>query len=292
MAAPVAIRDMKVRLFADKQPPFEHPELLRFHQDMLANSPVEARFELLKERNNNAYHDMSTELLEETGIDQIMKEVDIFLLAYNFPNIRPDISIVNYLMDRYQARFLSFAVNDLGFGAPFAALHMLQHYLSNGGYKKGMLLVLDQTALPYETDEISEAPGPDTAAVMVLDQLSGTGLSLLGVEMRYAEESIEKTAARVLDGLCSQVSVDPKQIALLVHPLLEQQVKGASWFHETGRRGSYDPSRWSAAPFFALEELLQERDRDQYVCLMHLEQADSFVYALLIRTGEAEEMQL
>ena len=109
---------------------------MRFHQDMLANSPVEARFELLKERNNNAYHHMSTELLEETGIDQIMKEVDILLLAYNFPNIRPDISIVNYLMDRYQARFLSFAVNDLGFGAPFAALHMLQHYLSNGGYKK------------------------------------------------------------------------------------------------------------------------------------------------------------
>ena len=98
------------------------------------------------------------ELLEETGLDQIMQDVDVLLLAYNFPNIRPDISIVNYLMDRYQARFISFAVNDLGFGAPFAALHMLQHYLSREDYIKGMLLVMDQTSLPYETMELMYRP--------------------------------------------------------------------------------------------------------------------------------------
>lgn len=118
MASPVAIREMGVRLFSEKKPPFDHPELLRFHQDMLAGTPIKYDVQLLQGRNNNAYHEMSVELLEETGLDRVMQDVDVLLLAYNFPNTRPDISIVNYLMDRYEARFISFAVNDLGFGAP------------------------------------------------------------------------------------------------------------------------------------------------------------------------------
>lgn len=225
MASPVAIREMGVRLFSEKKPPFDHPELLRFHQDMLAGTPVKYDVQLLQGRNNNAYHEMSVELLEETGLDRVMQDVDVLLLAYNFPNTRPDISIVNYLMDRYQARFISFAVNDLGFGAPFAALHMLQHYLGREGYMKGMLLVMDQTALPYETMELVSPTGPDTAAAIYLDRMTGVGPSLLGVEMRHAEHSVADTAEMVLDRLCAQASIHRNQINLLIHPDLEQPVQ-------------------------------------------------------------------
>lgn len=287
MASPVAIRGMGVRLFSDRNPPFEHPDLLRLHRDMFAETSVKYDVHLLQERNNNAYHDMSVELLEATGLDQIMQDVDVLLLAYNFPNIRPDISIVNYLMDRYQARFISFAVNDLGFGAPFAALHMLQHYLNREGFNKGMLLIMDQTALPYETMELNGPPGPDTAAVILLDRVAGRGPCLLGVEMRYADQSISDTAALVLDQLCRETSVNQSQITLLIHPDLEQECSGTSWYEECEWKGCYDPSRWSAAPFFALQELLEEKDRSEYICLMHLEQTDSFIHALLIQTDDA-----
>ncbi len=287
MASPVAIREMGVRLFLDSHPPFEHPDLLRLHRDMFANTPVKYDVHLLQERNNNAYHDMSVELLEATGLDQVMQDVDVLLLAYNFPNIRPDISIVNYLMDRYQACFISFAVNDLGFGAPFAALHMLQHYLNREGFSKGMLLIMDQTALPYETMELNESPGPDTAAVILLERMTGKGPCLLGVEMRYADQSISDTAALVLDHLCKEASIYQNQITLLIHPDLEQECTGTSWYEAIKWRGCYDPSRWSAAPFFALQELLEEKDRSEYICLMHLEQTDSFIHALLIQTGDA-----
>ncbi|WP_285079090.1 hypothetical protein [Paenibacillus sp. UMB7766-LJ446] len=287
MASPVAIREMGVRLFSDRNPPFEHPDLLRLHRDMFAETSVKYDVHLLQERNNNAYHDMSVELLEATGLDQIMQDVDVLLLAYNFPNIRPDISIVNYLMDRYQARFISFAVNDLGFGAPFAALHMLQHYLNREGFNKGMLLIMDQTALPYETMELNGPPGPDTAAVILLDRVAGRGPCLLGVEMRYADQSISDTAALVLDQLCRETSVNQSQITLLIHPDLEQECSGTSWYEECEWKGCYDPSRWSAAPFFALQELLEEKDRSEYICLMHLEQTDSFIHALLIQTDDA-----
>ncbi|MGN7415584.1 hypothetical protein [Paenibacillus sp. SAF-068] len=290
MAAPVTIRDMRVRLFTDKQPPFEHPELLRFHNDLLAGSRVVPQFHLLEGGYNNAYHDMSVLLLEESGLDQIMGDVDVLLLAYHFPNIRPDISIVNYLMDRYQARFLSFAVNDMGFGAPFAALHMLQHYLNSGNYDRGMLLVLDQTSLPYETEGVGETVEPDTGAVLVLDRSAECGSSLVGVEIQYAESSIAETAELLLDRFCAQVSVNPAQIRLLVHPLLEQEVSGTEWFHATGWQGSYDPAHWSAAPFFGLKQLLEERCTDEYICLMHLEPDDKFIYALLIHTGGYEEL--
>ncbi|MGE6576974.1 hypothetical protein ACQKFM_18805 [Paenibacillus xylanexedens] len=286
MASPVAIREMGVRLFSEKKPPFEHPELLRFHQDMLAGTPIKYDVQLLQGRNNNAYHEMSVELLEETGLDRVMQDVDVLLLAYNFPNTRPDISIVNYLMDRYEARFISFAVNDLGFGAPFAALHMLQHYLGREGYMKGMLLVMDQTALPYETMELVSPPGPDTAAAIYLDRMTGVGPSLLGVEMRHAEHSVADTAEMVLDRLCVRASIHRNQINLLIHPDLEQLCNQAAWYRECGSKSYYDPSRWSAAPFFALQELLEEKDGGEYICLMHLEQTDSFVHALLIRTCE------
>jgi hypothetical protein len=285
MAAPVAIRDMKVRLFTDKQPPFEHPELLKFHSDLLAGSPVVPRFHLLEERYNNAYHDMSTLLLEESGLDQIMRDVDVLLLAYHFPNIRPDISIVNYLMDRYQAQFLSFAVNDMGFGAPFAALHMLQHYLNSGNYQRGMLLVLDQTALPYETEGVGEITLPDTGAVLVLDRLAEGGASLVSVEIQYAENSIVETAELLLDRLCAQVSVNLDQIRILVHPLLEKEVASTEWFLATEWQGIYDPTHWSAAPFFGLNQLLEDQCAGEYICLMHLEPDDRFIYAILIHTG-------
>ncbi|WP_337034922.1 hypothetical protein [Paenibacillus illinoisensis] len=273
-------------MFSDKNPPFEHPDLLRFHRDMLTPSPVKYDVDLLQKRNNNAYHDMSTDLLESTGLDRVIAEVDVLLFAYNFPNIRPDISIVNYLMDRYQSRFISFAVNDLGFGAPFAALHMLQHYLSREDCSKGMLLIMDQTALPYETPELGAAPGPDTAAVIFMDRTTGAGPCLLGVEMKHADQSIADTAALVLERLCGEASVHRSQIALLVHPGLEQLCNQTLWYEECGWKGSYDPMLWSAAPFFALQELLEEKDGREYVCLMHLEQTDRFIHALLIRTGE------
>ncbi len=287
MASPVAIRKMGVRLFLDKNPPFEHPDLLRLHQDMFADTPVKYNVDLLQERNNNAYHDMSVELLEATGLDGMMQDVDVLLLAYNFPNIRPDISIVNYLMDRYQASFTSFAVNDLGFGAPFVALHMLQHYLSREGYNKGMLLIMDQTSLPYETMELNVTNGPDTAAVILLDRRTGRGPCLLGVEMIHADQSISDTAALVMDRLCTETSIHRSQVTLLIHPDLEQECMGRSWYEDFGWKGCYDPSRWSAAPFFALQELLEDEDRSEYICLMHLEHTDSFIHALLIQTGDA-----
>ncbi|PQP83667.1 hypothetical protein C0Q44_02970 [Paenibacillus sp. PCH8] len=287
MASPVAIREMRVRLFSEKKPPLDHPDLLRFHKDMLAGTPIKYDAGLLRDRNNNAYHEMSVELLEETGLDQVMQDVDVLLLAYNFPNSRPDISIVNYLMDRYQAGFISFAVNDLGFGAPFAALHMLQHYLGREGCTKGMLLVMDQTALPYETEELDSTAGPDTAAVIYLDRITGRGPSMLGVEMRHAENSIVDTAGMVLDRLGSGASIHGSQISLLMHPDLEKLCNQAAWYTECRSKSCYDPSRWSAAPFFALQELLEEKDNGEYICLMHLEQADSFVHALLIQTCES-----
>lgn len=125
---------------------------------------------------------------------------------------------------------------------------------------KGMLLVMDQTALPYETMELVSPPGPDTAAAIYLDRMTGVGPSLLGVEMRHAEHSVADTAEMVLDRLCVRASIHRNQINLLIHPDLEQLCNQAAWYRECGSKSYYDPSRWSAAPFFALQELLEEKD--------------------------------
>ncbi|WP_426334000.1 hypothetical protein ACN9MH_02760 [Paenibacillus silvae] len=284
MVSSVFIRDMQVRLFEGRKAPLALPDLIRFHKDLLAGTSIQYDAELLQASCNNAYHEMSVELLEETGLDRMIPEVDVLLLAHNFPNSRPDISVVNYLMNRYQGQFISFAVNDLGFGAPFAALHMLQHYLNREGYAKGMLLVMDQTSFPYKIDELASTAGPDTAAAIYLDRTTGSGPALLGVDMQYAENSIKDTAGLVLDRLVRAADVHRSRISLLIHPDLKELCQDAQWYRECQSENCYDPSHWSAAPFFSLQQMLGETDSGEYICLMHLEKTDSFIHGLLIRT--------
>lgn len=272
----LGIQQLFVKEFTQKSPPFEHPQLERFHHDLLSGFDMIPDYEWLEKGNNNSYHNMAAEILDDERWKQEISRTDLFILAYSFPNIRPDISIVNYIMDRYGAGFLSFAINDMGFAAPFMALHIINQYLKESGFSRAMLLVMDQTSLPYKTKELQEVSGVDTGALLLMDRVQGSSGNIVDIRMNYMPSLNAQVLNDQMDEWLVQKRAVPQRLLILAHPSLcglldpSYEVRG------------YDTCRWSAAPFMALSSLLSEEHSYTHVCVLHYEEEEEYLYQLLL----------
>ena len=83
-----------------------------------------------------------------------------------------------------------------------------------------------------------------------------------------------------------QASIHPNQITLLIHPDLEQEVSVLSGTANVESKGVMIHRAGVQRHSSHYRSLLEEKDGGEYICLMHLEQTDSFVHALLIQTCE------
>lgn len=141
--------------------------ILGYLADMLRPHGVpfdEARF---LAGNQNSYAFLAgqclTAMREET-------EPDLIVLAHATADCEPSRSLTGYLTTLFAREPLCFAISDQGELSPFTALQVIRGYGTSGTTRRALVLVLDQSTLPY-----ARVPDPGGGTDDVLGLLFVTG---------------------------------------------------------------------------------------------------------------------
>ena len=100
------------------------------------------------ERGGQSYGEMAEALIRLAVPDG--ESVDLLVLAYSVPDITPGRATTTYLSHVCPGGPMAFAVSDQGSAGPFTALRLLREYARTGGARRALLLVVEQSALPYD----------------------------------------------------------------------------------------------------------------------------------------------
>lgn len=184
------------RVFDGRSETSLDPDLRVFVSDLVRPYGLALREDLLQQGSGHSYGEMAEELLRATvPADQ---PVDLLVLAFAVPDVRPGRSTALYLSDLCPGDPLAFAVCDQGAAAAFTALRLARDYTRTGGCRRALVLVVEQAALHYEP-----APRPGTGAP-VPDR--HTAVALL----------CERTGPAELTALRQHTDVDPGALPALL----------------------------------------------------------------------------
>jgi hypothetical protein len=111
-----------------------------------------------------SYGEMGEALLREAVPDG--EPVDLLVLAWSVPDVRPGRSTATYLSLVCPGNPMSFAICDQGPAAAFTALRLAAGYLDRGDAGRAVVLVLEQSTLPYPP--VAPVPLPDRHAAVAI----------------------------------------------------------------------------------------------------------------------------
>ena len=100
------------------------------------------------ERGGQSYGEMAEALIGR--VLPAGESVDLLVLAHAVPDITPGRATTTYLSHVCPGGPMAFAVGDQGSAAAFTALRLIRAYAGTGGLPRALLLVLEQSALPYD----------------------------------------------------------------------------------------------------------------------------------------------
>ncbi len=117
---------------------------------------------------------MAQELVAE--LDLGTDRVDLALVAHSTPDLDCRLSAATYLSEELTNGPLVFALSDSGTCAPFTALMLAGDYARRHGFQRALVLVLDQSTLPYEVE--GAAPLGDAGVALLLEDGGSTALTV------------------------------------------------------------------------------------------------------------------
>ncbi|SDW50109.1 hypothetical protein SAMN05421504_101759 [Amycolatopsis xylanica] len=174
--------------------PFD-AELIAYYDDLLAQSGMTVDTRLLAEGRNIDHAELAESVVDGLG------EPDLILLAYAVPDLHPMTTVaarVNHLLG---GRAQSMAISEQGLQAPYTALRIADAYHQAGQCDRAVLLVLEQTTLPYHDPMVHDTPLTDTAAAIVLEPgARGFGKPWSGTSERLAAMIDEREGTLVVAG--------------------------------------------------------------------------------------------
>lgn len=138
----------------------------------------------------HSYGEMGAALVAELVPSD--RPVDLLVLAFAIPDVRPGRATALYLSHLCPGRPLAFAVCDQGSAAAFTGLRLVRAYLRSGEYQRGLLLVVEQAGLPYDTGLPADVPTAHTAVGLLCD--SGGGPARVGSIRQFPGVAPERVA--------------------------------------------------------------------------------------------------
>jgi len=108
---------------------------------------------------------MAQDLVAELDLGDDL--VDLAMVAHSTPDLDCRLSAATYLSEELTNGPLVFALSDSGTCAPFTALELAGDYARRHGYHRALVLVLDQSTLPYEID--GTAPAGNAGVAILLE---------------------------------------------------------------------------------------------------------------------------
>ncbi|MDT8912951.1 hypothetical protein [Amycolatopsis sp. PS_44_ISF1] len=143
-------------------------ELFDYQRDLLEPFDVEYDEDRLLGGGNVGHSDLAEALLERPGVAGCRP--DLVLLAYAVPDVHPLRSVSAHVNHLLGGGARSMAISEQGLAAPYTALRLARAFHRSGRCERALVLVLEQTTLPYHDPLVHDTPLSDTAAALVLDR--------------------------------------------------------------------------------------------------------------------------
>jgi 4-hydroxymandelate oxidase len=140
----------------------------------------------------HTYGEMAAELI--ASLVQPHEPVDVLVLAFAIPDMRPGRATATYLSHVCPGGPLAFAICDQGTAAAFTGLRLAREYLRAETCDRALLLVVEQAVLPYSTEARATVPDKH-AAIGFLCGRSGT------TRLRAVEQYPNVTAGQAAEVL-------------------------------------------------------------------------------------------
>ncbi|QMU69451.1 2-hydroxy-acid oxidase [Streptacidiphilus sp. P02-A3a] len=144
------------------------PDLRVFVSDLTRPYGVPLREDLLRAGVGHSYGEMAEGLLAQALPNG--EPVDLLLLAFAIPDVRPGRSTAVHLTRFCAGTPLAFAVNDQGPAAAFTALRIVQDYQRTGGCRRAVVLVAEQASLHYTPAVPVRVPDVHCAVALVCEE--------------------------------------------------------------------------------------------------------------------------
>ncbi|XVV00739.1 hypothetical protein ACQPW3_25320 [Actinosynnema sp. CA-248983] len=150
--------------------PFDE-DMLEYYRDLLAQFAVPYDEQRLREGPNVSYTELADALLSALGPEAAAP--DVILLTYAVPDLHPLRVVSAHVNARLGGGANSMALSEQGLRSPYTALQVADAFHRAGRCDTAVLLVLEQTSLPYHDPLVHDTPLTETAAALVLRSAPG-----------------------------------------------------------------------------------------------------------------------
>jgi 4-hydroxymandelate oxidase len=161
--------------------PDRRARLREYLSDLVRPYGTVLREELFGEANGHSYGEMAAAVAPGDP-------VDLVVLAYAIPDVRPGRATATYLSHILPGNPLAFAICDQGPAAGFTGLRLVREYLGGDEHRRALLIVVEQSVLHYEPAAPAGVPdghyavallcaGSGPARVAAIDQFRGVSLA-------------------------------------------------------------------------------------------------------------------
>ncbi|MFI9784475.1 hypothetical protein ACIHEI_13350 [Kitasatospora sp. NPDC051984] len=130
------------------------------------------------------------------------RPVDLLVLVYATPDVRPGQSVAVQLAGACPGEPLSFAVCDEGAGGTFSALAIADAYARTGGARRALLITVEQADLHHRPHRPARLPDRHSAAALLWEaDCRGRPLQLLLSKADVTDRQSEVALAELCAGL-------------------------------------------------------------------------------------------
>jgi hypothetical protein len=169
------VRRAAARSFGGSSPTSLDPDLRVYLADLVEPYGLALREDMLARSVGHNYAEMAGELIRATVAED--EPIDLLVLAFAIPDVRPGSSAALYLSSICPGAPLAFAVSEQGPGAAHTGLRLARAYARSGGFRRTMVVVVEQAALHYEPARTADGTAPllpvGASAVAVICEHSG-----------------------------------------------------------------------------------------------------------------------
>jgi hypothetical protein len=241
------VRRAAARAFGGSSASSQDPDLRVYLADMVRPYRLALREDLLSTGAGHNYGEMAEELIRAAVPED--EPVDLLVLAFAIPDVRPGRSTALYLSSVCPGEPLAFALCEQGAAAAHSALRLVRDYGRGGGFRRGMVIVLEQAAVHYEPAPTHDGQPPviptGAAAVALICDYSGTQD---GADIRQHAEQTPDSAYALLGKEIAAVGADRDQTVVILGGGLAQAEPDTTGCRQVIRADPGQPftGQWSA----------------------------------------------
>lgn len=241
------VRRAAARAFGGRSASSLDPDLRVYLADLVRPYRLALREDLLSTGAGHNYGEMAEELIRTTVSED--EPVDLLVLAFAIPDVRPGRSTALYLSSICPGEPLAFALCEQGAGTAHSALKLVHDYGRGGGFRRGMLIVLEQAAVHYEPAPTRDGRPPviptgAAAVALICDYVGAQG----SVDIRQHAEQTPESAYALLGKEIAALGADRDQTVVILGSGLAQADLDTTGCRQVIRADPGQPftGQWSA----------------------------------------------